>query len=96
MRDRTLNENVYEVGLHAGAALAIEMVVLYGPEIADSVTGKSISKALSDEQQEILYDAVQRAVALMLPPDDPSPLPAPETPVSACHRPDCTICAGIA
>ncbi|WP_214103280.1 hypothetical protein [Acrocarpospora catenulata] len=90
MKDLTIP--IYEVGLHAGAALTLELIEFYGLEMADSVTGKGIAASLTDDEQEILFDAVQRIVALRIAPNDPATLPEPQEPATACRRADCQVC----
>ncbi|GIH25126.1 hypothetical protein Aph01nite_34360 [Acrocarpospora phusangensis] len=83
---KDLNENVYAIGIAAGSALTLELVGLYGFDAAVFSTDRSISAVLSEEEHEILYDAVQRIVALRLPPDD---LAGVVCPPGACTREDC-------
>lgn len=86
---------IFEIGMRAGSATTIELAQMYGWDRADAGVTRDINMALTKEEQEILYDAVQRIVALHLPPDDLSSLPGlAHAAAEQCATAGCLVCRG--
>lgn len=86
----------YRLGLTHGGAHLLEVATAYGWTEASEHIAADVDVTMSADEQEILYDALQRIVALRIAPADLSALPAPSEAASGCHRPGCAVCAAAA
>ncbi|MFC4535673.1 hypothetical protein [Sphaerisporangium dianthi] len=88
-------EHVFEIGLRAGSSVTIELAQLHGWDSAEAGVTRDVNASLTVAEQEILFDAVQRIVALRLPPNDLSSLPGlVHAAAEQCRTPECQVCRG--
>ncbi|GII89470.1 hypothetical protein Ssi03_74600 [Sphaerisporangium siamense] len=91
--------SIFTFGLRSGAALVIDLIRIYGFDIARTIIDMHTEETFDEAELELfsaaLYDAVLQIQATReaVAPDDPSAMPAPTA--TSCGDSSCRICPAV-